>query len=96
MELSERWIETFENEGFSLVYDQQGTVNKYYDTHTNENRVSIFVTDGSITFHLPTGTEEISANQRFDIPVSVPYTAHAGPQGWIGVVAEMSPHDSPF
>ena len=50
MELSERWIQKFEDEGFASVYEQQDAAGTVYPEQVQEGRKSIFVTDGSITF----------------------------------------------
>jgi hypothetical protein len=50
MELSERAIQTFEKEGFTNVYEHQDPAGTIYPEHSHQGKVSLFVTDGSITF----------------------------------------------
>lgn len=94
MELSERWIQTFEDEGFSSVYEWQDPAGTIYEEHAHKGKVSLFVTDGSITFDFSGEKKEVSQNQRFDVPVGVPHSAIVGPQGWIGIVGEEIPGDA--
>ncbi len=94
MELSERYIQTLENEGFASVYEWQDAAGTVYEEHSHEGKVSIMVTDGSITFSLNGKGKEIVAGQRFDVPVGMPHSAIVGPQGWIGIVGEEIEGDS--
>lgn len=94
MELSERWIEKFEEEGFASVYEWQDPAGTIYEEHSHKGKVSLFVTDGSVTFDINGEKKEISTNQRFDVPVGVPHSAVVGPEGWIVIVGEEIPGDS--
>jgi quercetin dioxygenase-like cupin family protein len=94
MELSERWLQKFEDEGFTSIYEWQDAAGTVYEEHSHQGRVSIFVTDGSIIFDFAGAKKEIKANQRFDVPVNVPHSAVVGSQGWIGIIAEEVEGDS--
>jgi len=94
MELSERYIQKFEDEGFTSVYEWQDPAGTVYDEHAHAGRVSIFVTDGSITFTIAGSTRQVSANERFDVPVNTPHSAVVGPEGWIAIVGEEIEGDS--
>lgn len=94
MELSERYIQKFEDEGFASVYEWQDPAGTVYEEHSHTGRVSIFVTDGSITFTIAGQTREVKANERFDVPVGQPHSAVVGPQGWICIVGEEIAGDS--
>ncbi|MFN3188273.1 MAG: cupin domain-containing protein [Candidatus Paceibacteria bacterium] len=94
MELSERWIQKFEDEGFASVYEWADPAGTVYEEHSHQGKVSIFVTDGSITFDFSGEKVEIGANKRFDIPAGKPHSAIVGPQGWICIVAEEIDGDS--
>lgn len=94
MELSERVIRKFESEGFTAVYEWQDPAGTVYEEHAHKGRVSIFVTDGSITFDFAGENKEVKANQRFDVPVGLPHTAVVGPAGWIAIIAEEINGDS--
>ena len=94
MELSERYIQIFENEGFPSVFewsDKPGTV---YPEHAHAGKVSLFITDGSITFDFSGEKKELIAPVRFDVPVGVTHSAVVGPHGWIVIVAEEIAGDS--
>lgn len=94
MELSERYMQKFENEGFSSVYEWQDPPGTVHPTHAHQGKVSLFVTDGSITFTIAGEQKTITAPARFDIPPSVPHSAVVGTDGWIAVVGEEIPDDS--
>lgn len=88
MELSERYLEIFEKEGFADIYEQQDPAGTKKEVVAGETKKSIFVTDGSIIFDFGDRMREIIAPRRFDIPVDAPYTTEIGPKGWIAIVAE--------
>ena len=88
MELSERWMQKFETEGFQNVYEWQDPPERKYDEHANQGPVSIFVTDGSITFHFEDEKKEIKQNERFDIPQNKLYSAIVGSTGSILIVGK--------
>ena len=94
MELSERYIQKFESEGFPSVYEWQDPAGTMYPEHAHKGRVSLFVTDGSIVFDMNNVKKEVIANERFDVPVGVPHSAVVGPNGWIVIVAEEIEGDS--
>ncbi len=94
MELSERWIKKFEDEGFASIYEHQDAAGTVYEEHAHEGKVSLFVTDGSITFDFSGEKKEVKANERFDVPVGAHHSAVVGPQGWIVIVGEEIEGDS--
>ncbi len=94
MELSERYIKKFEDEGFVSVYEHQDPAGTIYPEHCHKGKVSLFVTDGSITFDFSGEKKEIVAPNRFDVPVGVSHSAEVGPQGWIVIVGEVIAGDS--
>lgn len=94
MELSERWIQTFEDEGFASVYEWQDAAGTVYEPHAHQGRVSLFVTDGSVTFDFNGQEKEVVAGERFDVPVGIEHSAVVGPQGWIVIVGEEIEGDS--
>jgi quercetin dioxygenase-like cupin family protein len=89
MELSERCIAALEKEGFAYVYETQDAPGAIYEEHTHENKVTLFVTEGSFEITLPTGVKILIAGDRIDIPRSVPYSALVGAYGCQLVVGEM-------
>jgi quercetin dioxygenase-like cupin family protein len=94
MELSERWLKKFEDEGFVSVYEHQDAAGTGYEDHTHKGRVSLFVTDGSITFDFEGEKKEVKANERFDVPVGKIHSAVVGARGWIVIVGEEIEGDS--
>ena len=94
MELSERWLQTFEEEGFASVYEWQDQAGTTFPPHAHQGKVALFVTDGSITFDLNGEKKEVVAGQRFDVPVGVEHSATVGPNGWIVIVGEEIDGDS--
>jgi quercetin dioxygenase-like cupin family protein len=94
MELSERWLKKFEDENFASVYEWQDPAGTSYEEHAHKGKVSLFVTDGSITFDFGGEKKEVVVNERFDVPVDVPHSAIVGPQGWIVIVGEEIEGDS--
>ena len=93
MELSERFIRTLEQE-YDHVYEWQDPAGTVYEKHSHKGKVSLYVTDGSITFDFGDEKKELVANQRFDIPVGKEHSAVVGPQGWIVIVGEEIEGDS--
>lgn len=94
MELSERWLKKFQEENFASVYEWQDPAGTSYPEHTHKGKVSLFVTDGSITFDFGGEKREVKAGERFDVPVGQPHSAIVGHQGWIGIIAEEIEGDS--
>jgi quercetin dioxygenase-like cupin family protein len=94
MELSERIIKKFEDEDFASVYEWQDAPGTVYETHAHKGKVSLFTTDGSITFDFEGVKKEVKAGDRFDVPVGKPHSAIVGPQGWIVIVGEEIEGDS--
>lgn len=94
MELSERWLKKFEEEGFAFVYDWQDPPGTFYEAHAHKGKVSLFVTDGSITFDFNGQKKEVKAGERFDVSIAQMHTALVGPQGWITVIGQEIVGDS--
>lgn len=88
MELSERWLQNFEKEGFTSVFEWSDPAGTVYERHVHKGKASLFVTDGSVTFNFEGVTREIKAGERFDIPIGATHSAVVGPDGWIVVVGE--------
>jgi len=94
MELSERYLQKFEEEGFTSVYEWQDPAGTSYEPHTHKGRVSLFVTDGSIEFIFSGEKKEVRAGERFDVPVGAEHSAIVGSDGWIVIVGEEILGDS--
>ena len=63
MELSERFIQQFERDGFTNVYEWQDEPGTVYPEHVHKGKVSLYITDGSITFDFE-GEEARGASAR--------------------------------
>lgn len=94
MELSERWIQTFEKEGFANVFEWSDTAGTTYPPHVHQGKVSLFVTDGSVSFDFDGEVRAVRAGERFDVPVGKLHAAVVGPDGWIVIVGEEIAGDS--
>ncbi len=94
MELSERWLKKFEEEEFVSVYEWQDDAGTVYEEHAHEGKVSLFVTDGSVTFDFSGEKSEVNAGERFDVPIGKLHSVIVGPQGWIAIIAEEIVGDS--
>lgn len=86
MELSERYIQTLEKEGFATVYEWQDVAGHEYAASSQSGKVAYLVTDGSITISLANDSTTIVAGDRFDVPAGVAYQVTVGPDGWIGII----------
>lgn len=94
MELSERCIQTLEKEGFPFVYewkDEPGTV---YPEHKHQDKVTIFVTEGSLELTIKGEKHLLRAGDCFNIPPNTGHSGIVGPQGCQYVVGEMIDGDS--
>lgn len=94
MELSERYIKILEDEGFPSVYEWQDAPGTVYKPHAHKGKVSLCLTDGSVTFDFEREKKELVAPTRFDVPVGKVHSAVVGPRGWIVIVGEMIEGDS--
>lgn len=89
MELSERCIKTLEKEGFTYVYEHQDAPGAIYEELKHEDKVSLFVTEGSFEITISKQVKNLIAGDRFDIAPGVPYSAVVGTSGCQLVIGEM-------
>jgi quercetin dioxygenase-like cupin family protein len=94
MELSERYIAQLEKDGFSHIYEWQDEAGTAYPEHSHRGRVTICLTDGSITITLAGKTHELVAPTVFEVPTGVPHSAIVGSRGAIYIVGEEFEGDS--
>jgi quercetin dioxygenase-like cupin family protein len=94
MELSERYIAQLESEDFPSVYEWQDAPGTVYEEHAHRGKVSLCITDGSITFDFSGTKKKLVAPVRFDVPVGALHSAVVGPNGWIVIVGEEIEGDS--
>ena len=94
MELSERCIATLEKEGFAYVYEWQDKPGTVYPSHQHQDKVTIFITEGSLELVIGGGLHKLRPGDRFDIPPQTEHSATVGPAGCQYVVGEMVEGDS--
>jgi quercetin dioxygenase-like cupin family protein len=82
MELSERCIATLEKEGFAHIYEWQDAPDTVYAEHRHKGKVSLFVTDGSISIAIDGDTTVYHTGDRVNIS---PLTEHSAVVGSLGV-----------
>lgn len=89
MELSERCIKTLEREGFVHIFEDQDAPLAIYPEHTHQDKVTVFITEGSFDVAVKNEIISLRAGDRFNFTPHVPYSAAVGPQGCQFVVGEM-------
>lgn len=94
MELSERCIQTLEREGFPYVYEWKDEPGTTYPVHSHQDKVSMFITEGSLELEFANEKHLLKAGDRFDIPPGVHHSGIVGPNGCQYVVGEMIDGDS--
>lgn len=94
MELSERCIQALEKEGWPHVYEWSDAAGTEYPEHSHQDKVAIFITEGSLSVHINGETKELQAGDRLDIPPNVAHSVMVGPQGCQFVIGEMIEGDS--
>ena len=94
MELSERCIQILENEGFPYVYEWKDEPGTTYFVHCHQDKVSMFVTEGSLELKINNKKHLLRAGNRIDIPPLVPHSGVVGLLGCQYVVGEMIDGDS--
>ena len=94
MELSERYIQKLEDEGFSFVYDWHDEPGTVYEGHEHKDKVTLYITDGSIELTMAGETKTLHVHDRIDIPPHTKHSGKVGPSGCGFVVGEMIKGDS--
>jgi mannose-6-phosphate isomerase-like protein (cupin superfamily) len=89
MELSERFINKLEDEGFVSVFEWQDAPRTVHPIKQHKDKVSLCVADGSMVIDCNSVKTELKAGQRFNIPPAVPYSITVGETGVIYIVGEM-------
>lgn len=89
-------IEQLKKEGFLVVYewhDEPGTV---YPLHQHQDKVSFYVTKGSVVFDFQKGGPElvVREGEHIDVPMKTPHTAQVGEDGCDYVIGQMSEDDA--
>ncbi len=82
------------DEGFVHIFewhDEPGTV---YPIHQHQDKVTIFVTKGSVQFDIDYKEVIVKEGERFDVPPKTDHRALIGDNGCDYVVGEMIKGDS--
>ena len=93
MELSERYIQQLEKEGFASVYEWQDEPGTVYPEHEHEGKNTMMLTDGSAVAVVAGEEKVLSAGDRLDVPAGVKHSVTVGSDGWIVIVGEEIPED---
>lgn len=88
MELSERIIQTLENEGFARVFEDSDEPGTSYPAHAHQGKVTLWITDGEVDFTIDGEQKTYKAGDRIDIPPGVQHSCTVGPEKLIYIVAE--------
>ncbi len=81
-------------EGFKHVYEWEDKPGTTYPAHSHKGKVSMYITDGSITLDIEGKKVELKSGDRFDVPVGKEHSAIVGPDGCSYIVGEMMKGDS--
>ncbi len=76
------------------VYEWQDKPRTVSVEHSHQDKVTIFITEGSIDLTIASKTHSLRTGDRFDVPPRVPCSVIVGPQGCQYVVGEMIEGDS--
>lgn len=82
------------DEGLLHIYEWKDLPNTEYPSHKHQGKVSLYITDGSISFVVDGKTIELKKGDRFDVPVAKEHTAKVGELGCSYIVGEMIEGDS--
>ena len=82
------------DEGFKHVYEWTDKPGTDYPKHNHKDKVSFYITAGSLTFSFGDKNIELKTGDRFDVPPGKEHSAKVGPQGCSFVVGEMIEDDS--
>lgn len=88
MELSERYIQALEKEGYDTVYEWQDEPGKTYEEHSHDYETAIMVTDGSMTVLINGQEQLVQANERISIKANQPHKVIVGENGVIYIIGE--------
>ena len=89
MELSEKCIQTLEKEGFSYVYEGSCLPGATYSEFVCQEKVTLFVTEGSIEVMSDNQVKPLKAGDRLNSKPKAPLSIVVGPHGFQYVIGEM-------
>jgi quercetin dioxygenase-like cupin family protein len=86
--------EQLEKEGFKHIYEWKDKPETAYAEHKHQDKVTLYILDGDITFYIDGQTIELKKGDRFDVPPGKDHAALVGPEGCSYLVGEMIEGDS--
>lgn len=88
MELSERYIQLLEKEGFLTISEQGGQSGELQTFSASAVSIALLVTDGSLRVVCGAVQRTLQSGDRVDIPVLTPYLLTAGAVGYQMIMGE--------
>ncbi len=79
----------FADEGFPIVYEWEDSPGTEYPPHQHNDKVSFYVTEGSITMRVGNQETLVEQGARFNTPPKTIHSATVGPRGCKYVFAQM-------
>ncbi len=94
MKLSEQCIKILKEEGFPYIYKWETEPNTSYSEQQHQDKVTVFVTRGTLYLTVTDRTYELNAGERFDISPLALHSGITGPKGAQYVIGVMIEGDS--
>lgn len=88
MELSERYIQQLEKDGYNPVYEHYDEPNTTYKTHAHKEEHAMIIVEGSMKVMIDADMTTYFVNDRFVIPSNVEHSVVIGPKGCKYVIGE--------
>ncbi len=83
------------NEGFKHIFEWEDAPNTTYEEHTHQDRVTMFILNGGVTFIFENGEiKSLQTGDRYNVTPQRKHTAIVGPGGCSYMVGEMIEGDS--
>lgn len=83
-----------EKEGFKHIYEWTDEPNTEYKSHKHKDKVSFYITRGSIILSIEGKEINLKEGDRFDVPPNTEHIAKVGSNGCSFIVGEMIKGDS--
>lgn len=85
--------EKLKSEGFPIVYEWKDEAGKTYENHMHQDKVSMYVVSGSITFDFYGEKKLVQPGERLDVPPKTEHSAVVGEEGCEYVVGQITEDD---
>ena len=86
--------EQLKNEGFKHIYEWKDAAGITYPEHSHKDKVTLFITEGSIVMNINKKEIFLKKGDRYDVPPRTSHTAIVGQEGCEYVVGEIIEGDS--